>query len=188
MGVMSLAAIYHTIKTDICLFCICCKTNSTSTDPSVCPPFVFLPEPCVPECYYQCSATGVGYRYCCHTGTIWDDSIKNCNYPSAMASTPAPPSTSSKTTTMSQNGGNISDIGTTTATHQIQFMVCSKFFYYTAATKLVKILYVFACDFFFGFPDYSNARLTFPCFCRLIAIYFAVWKFWLFVRLFHLLE
>ncbi|XP_033737784.1 uncharacterized protein LOC117325568 [Pecten maximus] len=83
----------------------------------ICPPHEFLPDPCVPECYYQCSTTGVDFRYCCSQGLLWDESIKNCNYPAAMPPTTAP----TTGTNHLQNGGQTSG---TVVIHQIIFSNC----------------------------------------------------------------
>ncbi|OWF51744.1 chitinase 3 [Mizuhopecten yessoensis] len=89
---------------------------------SVCPAYEFLPDPCVPDCYYQCSSTGVDFRYCCSSGLLWDESIKNCNYPAAMPPTTAKTTASGHATTSSQNGGQPS---VTVAIHQINFSNCT---------------------------------------------------------------
>ncbi|XP_033739243.1 LOW QUALITY PROTEIN: uncharacterized protein LOC117326594 [Pecten maximus] len=89
--------------------------------PKVCPPFEFLPEPCVPHCYYQCSSTGLDIRFCCNQGTIWDDSIKACNYPPAMDEVNAVFNIIQPSTTPA---GKTLRSGTNTLTHQINFIGC----------------------------------------------------------------
>ncbi|XP_060083629.1 uncharacterized protein LOC132562873 [Ylistrum balloti] len=90
---------------------------------STCPPYEFLPDPCVPECYYQCSSTGVDFRYCCSAGQLWDESIKNCNYPAAMPSTVVSQTTvTDQITTSSQYGGQLAR---TVIFHPIIFTGCS---------------------------------------------------------------
>lgn len=49
------------------------------TEPNHCPDQALIADLCDPQCYFHCAAN-IAYHYCCAAGTLWDDSISNCQW------------------------------------------------------------------------------------------------------------